>query len=205
MTVLRALIATAVFLVSIAAGRAEACSCSHGPGPACQAAFAADTVFAGEARRVARTATGLRVDFEVRERFRGELSPTVVVLTGTGGGDCGFPFVAGESYVVYGTRVPGTDELRAFGTGCSRTRSVADAAEDRAFLRTLDDPAPAGARAFGHVKHVEPNVGRAGVTTYPPLAGLAIVLRDGARTFNARTDSEGRYEFSLAPVGPPVR
>lgn len=41
------------------------------------------------------------VRIAVQERFRGAANQTVEVVTGLGNGDCGFPFVVGERYLVY--------------------------------------------------------------------------------------------------------
>jgi hypothetical protein len=58
----------------------------------------------------------------------------VVVFTGSGGGDCGFPFRRGESYLVYASA--NTDGW--LGTGiCGRTAELSRAAAD---LRELGTP-----------------------------------------------------------------
>jgi hypothetical protein len=44
------------------------------------------------------------VTLEVVEAFSGVPGKTIEVLTGSGGGDCGFPFKEGAAYVVYGSR-----------------------------------------------------------------------------------------------------
>jgi hypothetical protein len=49
--------------------------------------------------------------FEVLEKFRGDIPPFVIVVTGSGAGDCGYAFKAGESYMVDGEWTE--DETRA--------------------------------------------------------------------------------------------
>jgi hypothetical protein len=44
---------------------------------------------------------GYSFDFEVEKLYKGALSSEVAVLTGNGHGDCGYPFVVGERYLVY--------------------------------------------------------------------------------------------------------
>lgn len=62
-------------------------------------------------------------------------SRRVVVLTGMGGGDCGFPFRRGKSYLVYAYRTgDGSLDVRI----CGRTRDLTHAAAD---LRELGEPA----------------------------------------------------------------
>lgn len=42
-----------------------------------------------------------QVTFTVHETFKGTPVPTLSLATGLGGGDCGYPFETGQSYVVY--------------------------------------------------------------------------------------------------------
>ena len=93
---------------------ADACSCA-GPRAACQATWDAAAVFVGqvvevgqniEAHRAQTTAAPelffykRRVRLEVIELFRGPAASTVDVYTGLGGGDCGYDFVAGGTYLI---------------------------------------------------------------------------------------------------------
>jgi hypothetical protein len=67
-----------------------------------------------------------RVSFKVTESLRGGLDDTVEVYTGSGGGDCGFGFTKGKSYLVYAHR-ESTGQLT---TGiCSRTREATRGAQ----------------------------------------------------------------------------
>src|ERR1041385_658039 len=45
------------------------------------------------------------VTFNVLSSYRGNVSGKVSVLTGLGGGDCGFDFETGKQYLVYASRV----------------------------------------------------------------------------------------------------
>jgi hypothetical protein len=76
-------------------------------------------------------AVTLRVD----RAWKGVESETVIVLTRWGGGDCGFPFEPGESYLVYAHGSPG--EALVAGT-CGRTAELSRAAAD---VRALGEPA----------------------------------------------------------------
>src|ERR1035441_6789281 len=42
-----------------------------------------------------------RVQFDLKEAFKGVTAPSIEVSTGLGMGDCGFPFRPGHSYLVY--------------------------------------------------------------------------------------------------------
>jgi hypothetical protein len=70
------------------------------------------------------------VRFRVLERWRERAGATVELTTGAGGGDCGYTFEKGVSYLVFASARAG-----ALTTGiCSRTRKLTDAAEDLAYL-----------------------------------------------------------------------
>ena len=76
--------------------------------------------------------------FLVTKKWKGPVGDTLVVLTGRGGGDCGYPFGIGGSYLVYA----GWSELNrpsgVLGTGiCSRTRSLIGADAEVAELDRL--------------------------------------------------------------------
>jgi hypothetical protein len=68
-----------------------------------------------------------RVSFRITEGLRGGLDETVEVYTGSGGGDCGFGFTKGKSYLVYAHQED-TGQL-ATGT-CTRTREATRGAQD---------------------------------------------------------------------------
>lgn len=60
---------------------------------------------------------GKKVHFSVSRSWKGVARTTGMLSTGFGGGDCGYGFVQGSSYVVYAYQ---TDS--GFATGiCSRT------------------------------------------------------------------------------------
>jgi hypothetical protein len=74
---------------------------------------------------------GVVVEFDVIEAWKGDSVRRFVVVTGNGGGDCGFEFVSGQEYVVY-TRGVATQETDI----CTRTERSVDASVDLAHLRT---------------------------------------------------------------------
>jgi hypothetical protein len=119
----------AVILIAVvfAAMTIRGLACSCGPTPTVPDAFtSANTVFAGrciEGKLLSRTAEG--ITFEIRE-FTFEIDQTwkgapatkrLVVETGLGDGDCGYPFEVGFSYVVYAYAV----EKRLVTNHCTRT------------------------------------------------------------------------------------
>jgi len=72
------------------------------------------------------------VTFNVLRSYRGNASGKVSVLTGLGGGDCGFDFETGKQYLVYASRV--NPEI-LFTSICSGTSPLEDAGPALRFLR----------------------------------------------------------------------
>src|SRR3982750_4621861 len=95
---IRLVIAPLVLMVCSSA--AYSCSCG-GPGVVCQSYFEAKAVFVGTViddktvtfKRPGYTEQLRSVRFSIDEGFRGAEGAQIEVLTGFGGGDCGFGFV----------------------------------------------------------------------------------------------------------------
>jgi len=120
-----------------------ACSCV-GPRPVSVSLGQADAVFSG---RVVRVRTVMvddavggrrhmrRATLRVDRAWKGVDSRTVVVITGMGGGDCGYDFRRRQSYLVFAHRA-GSGALH---TGiCGRTSALARAS---AVVNELGQPA----------------------------------------------------------------
>ena len=74
----------------------------------------------------------LRVTLLVSRAWKGLAQDTITVFTGSGGGDCGYPFYVDGVYLVYASRLPQHSDL--YAGICDRTRVLADAAGDLAAL-----------------------------------------------------------------------
>ncbi len=185
--------------------RAEACSCIQ-PGPPCEAFWSTDVVFSGLVSEVATVESQdpkeqwnrRRVRFTVEERLRGIDEPKAEVWTGLGGGDCGYAFAVGERYLVYAYRNKETGRL---GTGiCSRTRRVADAAEDLAYIHSLASAAPGGTiSGVVSLRRHSANPDQRYETT--PIEGVRIDVEGGSTRRSAVTDVQGRYVLAGLPEG----
>src|SRR5262245_32007714 len=117
--------------------RLYACECV-GPVTTCLAAERATAVFVGQVAEITKRGVAVpdappaganwrRVSFKVTESLRGDVPDAVVVFTGSGGGDCGYDFGAGKSYLVYASKAP-TGQLT---TGiCARTREATRAVQN---------------------------------------------------------------------------
>lgn len=109
------------------------------------------------------------------------------IVTGMGGGDCGYSFQNGVEYVVYAYQ--NSDGRLQTGI-CSRTRPAAEAPEDLEYFR-----AKANAPETGEIRvrtGLGMSAGRPGV--------LISVERDGAR-YQALTNAAGEAVFSNMPPG----
>jgi hypothetical protein len=69
---------------------------------------------------------GFAYTFRVMKVWKGKTDPSIEVVTGTGKGDCGFPFKIGEIYIVYAGNVDGT----LYTSLCGRTSEIEQAAGD---------------------------------------------------------------------------
>ena len=138
---------------------AEACSCAVS-GPPCEAAWAANAVFAGRVVEITRnddpkptdplkmlewSHRRLSVRLAVAEKFRGVDAADAIVATSDSGASCGYPFVVGREYLVYAYEREG----RLFVSLCSRTRPLTEAAEDLAYLRAIPKEIPTLGRLVG--------------------------------------------------------
>jgi hypothetical protein len=199
-------IAPVVFVLCTVASNADACSCM-GAGPPCQAAWAADTVFVGqvvsiEQLPVVRDADRIpsfltrRVTMRLIESFRGVASQTTIdVRTGTGGGDCGFGFEHGRTYLVYASN---TREGLATSI-CSRTRATEDAREDLDYLRNIGRTPSATGVIRGTVRRFDPDPASGG-TMETPSSGIRIVIAGNGVRQEMRSKADGTFEVRL-PTG----
>jgi hypothetical protein len=203
----RLLVAVAVAgACAVAARSAQACSCAD-PGPPCRAMLLTDAVFVGKVTEIRDTPVDAqpdenlrafrRVSFLVEEHFRAagvKKGGTLEVLTGFGGGDCGYPFVPGERYLVYAQHFPDVDHL--FTGICTRTRRVSEAAADLAYLRARHQPDHA-AGIEGTIHELARDPRTKDTRVVGPMRGVTVVARrqgDGKR-WEARTDAEGWFRI----------
>lgn len=176
-----------------------------GKRPACQALWDPGAVFAGKVVAIERNAgAGLfadrRVRFQVVEAFRGVTTAEIDVYTGAGGGDCGYSFIVGSSYLVYSSQTAGAARLTT-GT-CSRTQLLSQASEDLAYLRSVPQNGALGATITGSVHNRDRNISKTpGVVMLAPVAGIVVVMDCGGALFRGTTDAEGRFSISGVPVG----
>jgi hypothetical protein len=178
---------------------AQACSCFP-VGPPCQAYGSASAVFAGAAVSMRRVGPG-EAQSEYRERvfkfsvdqaYLGVVGTEIEVLTGSGGGDCGYDFTIGERYLVYAHLY----NNRLVTGICTRTRLFAQAGEDLGFLGNLSSAAP-GATIHGEV--VRGQYPKKDRTPLPTDIFVKIEGNDVRR--EVRLDAQGRFRVTGVPPG----
>ena len=186
---------------------ASACSCISS-GPPCQAYWTTSAVFSGRVTEISSSnpdsesadVFGQRlVRFTQTEVYRGVTENTLEVLTGSGGGDCGYSFKVGESYLVYAYRNPKDNKL--YASICSRTRLLSEATEDLDFIRGLAKTEGGGTiyglvNSFRRVRTADGNQQPPG-----PLAGVAVTIEGSGKTLKLLTDVKGEFRSSSLPSG----
>ena len=137
------------------------CDCRRPPPPTTELAGAA-AVFAGRVEAITsddsiptrdstwspaeerewseRLAEQRQIRLRVSRVWKGSFPETAVIVTGGGGGDCSFDFTVGEEYLVY---VFPSRRGGLYASSCSRTRPLANAADD---LRDLGPGWPVARR-----------------------------------------------------------
>ena len=119
-------------------GQAYACSCVE-PGSPSEELEKFDAVFAGRVVSIQHSFdpdTGVRgpgdrttVGFEVSAVWKGDVHETMYVTTPPSDASCGFSFVEGEEYIVYGYDTGRADDGYSVGL-CSRTALLGQAQAD---------------------------------------------------------------------------
>jgi MYXO-CTERM domain-containing protein len=181
-------IACAIVVALAGARAARACSCLP-PAPPGDAAGRATAVFEGRTFGARREQNELRFAFEVTRVWKGEVPPSIEIVTALQSAACGRSYDFGVPYVVYATaRADGTlvDNL------CSRSRMVVDAVEDLDTLGAGRPPLQDGASVPGPVgpdiepPRIEPTGPGANDEPSPATPG-----RRGCSVGTARADAPG--------------
>ncbi len=137
------------------------------------------------------------VTFAVGERFRGIHAEQAEVGTGLGGGDCGYAFKVGETYLVYAHRNKEDGQLST--SICTRTRPLTQATDDLTYIRNVAS-AVAGGVIYGKVhKH---NFGaKEGEDFRTSVSDADISIEGGSTRLSTRTDMQGSFRVTGLPQG----
>ncbi len=88
-------------------------------------------VFSGSVMKIDEAGYMLKVTLKVENSWKGLLPMEVVLLTGRGGGDCGYRFEVGQSYLVYAYG----NDVNHLGTNiCQRTAPLSGGGGDLKIL-----------------------------------------------------------------------
>jgi hypothetical protein len=119
-------------------------------------------------------------------------------------GDCGFDFQVGETYLVYADN---DEESNIVSTGsCSRTRRLADAGDDLAYLMLLGHAPKEAGRLEGFVTsnamyQVEMDKTRDPERISQPIADVVVELTGVGGTRYVESDRAGRFVFDGLAAG----
>ena len=181
---------------------AFACSCMRMT--ACEAFARADAVFIGSVRSSSAVKSSNESDafsqvayrFSIEQTFFGVESQEVEVLTGRGGGDCGYVFRSSISYLIYAYRDSTTGKFST--SSCTRTRPLGEADEDLGYIRAAIKEKP-GVTISGQVQRYYPD--RREQQRGPALAGQTIIVAGKDHEYRAVTNNEGKYVVPDLPAG----
>jgi hypothetical protein len=88
-------------------------------------------VFSGSVLKIDEAGYMLKVTLKVDKAWKGMLPTELVLLTGRGGGDCGYRFEVGDSYLVYAYG----ENVNHLGTNiCQRTVPLSSGGDDLKIL-----------------------------------------------------------------------
>src|SRR6266550_3127015 len=204
----RLLVFVASILIPFTPSLAGACSCMSSNAACNQAWKSGEVIFRGTVISKSHAGTPsppgifpvsdrLAFRFSVTESFRNTAIPgqEIVVYTGNGGGDCGYPFAVGSSYLVYA--FASKDELT---TGiCTPTSPEVMVGAVLRQLRALQN----GRRVddlFGTIGTAPKGVGYDDLVETRPLADIRVrVIGSGSSERSTTTDREGVYSFQSLP------
>lgn len=131
-----------------------------------------------------------RFQFEVLEGYIGVEGPTAEVWTGMGGGDCGYEFKIGQSYLIYAGRTP---DGRLHTSICGPTQAASRAGDAIAYARQVA-AGTAQSSLYGRVQLEQHRKEMRTLDDGVPNVTINIQGPDGEK-FLVVTDREGYFEI----------
>jgi Carboxypeptidase regulatory-like domain len=138
----------------------------------------------------------VKVTLSVSERFRGAAGDTLVIRTGLGEGDCGYPFEVGHEYLVFANERQGEVTV----TSCSATRPARMSIARIEQLRALRDGITLP-DLYGFVGTHPLRSGETGWEQVQPMPGLTVTARSNSAEYRTQTADDGLYRFRGLPRG----
>jgi hypothetical protein len=198
-----------IMLLACFSESASACTCtfSFAGSQPCKAYSGAGAVFTGLVTNISTTTLNTSdarsgyqqrlVRFDLDEAFLGVKGRTAEVITGMGGGDCGYEFKEGERYFVYAYRDTKDNTLHA-GI-CGRTRTLTEATADLEYARRV-----AGGNTDSILYGVVLRYTRENYIDYGQrkgMEGIPVIAESKDKRFSLITDGEGRFQQDGIPAG----
>jgi hypothetical protein len=192
-------------LLALSISDVKACTCGF-VGPPCEEYWQSQAVFAG---KVIKKSTfyveegegdsrykyqQVLVRFSIEQVFKGVAGDEVEIVTGLSGGDCGYHFKDGESYVVYAIR-SGRDKSRLYSGICNRIKLVAEADEDFAYFRAIPESG-IGGLVYGRVKKLTGPLSFETRYKETYLDNIKVTIEGNGRKFETTTNKDGYYQVS---------
>jgi hypothetical protein len=185
-----------------------ACTCMLDPFPCGQSWKTGDVIFVGTVKSKAPLdrvevegssfliGRGFSFYIQVTESLRGPYldGQEIAIETGHGGGDCGYPFIPGNEYLVYanGSKRLGTDI-------CTPTRPKVMAGAVIRQLRALRDKRSLDT-LFGTIGIGPTGAGYEDLIEAKTLANVPVrVIDSNKREYTTKSDGDGFYSFSSLP------
>jgi len=140
----------------------------------------------------------IAVHFSVTENFRGGagVGQEIIVHTGVGGGDCGYPFKVGTSYLVYALNY----QNQLTTSICTQTSPEVMVAGVMRELRAVRD-GDGRASLFGTIGIGPRGVGYEDLVESKPLSGIRVrAIGSTPQDYSAKTDEHGAYSFNWLPA-----
>ena len=199
----------AATMLLISPMRIQACTCllTFLGLPPCGAYWDASAVFTGRVTDISVIPLDLGdglvgykqklVRFSIEESFRGTRGRSVEILTGMGGGDCGYDFKQGERYFVYAYSNPNNSKLHV-GI-CGRTQPLSEASSDLDYARAVKS-GKTGSIIHGIVLRYTRDA-YVDYGQHNGIKGINIFVEGNGRRFNLITDDEGRFQMYGLPAG----
>lgn len=194
----------ALLLLCCFSPESHACSCAFGGAAPCQEYWQTEAIFSGtiigsssiEVNYDSDKTTQRLLRVAIKQAFRGVDGGQIEVVTGWGGGDCGFEFKLGETYLIYGSRSKA--DARLHTSICTRTRALADAADDLAFIGSLPT-ADTGSLIFGQVGKRN-YFWKEGETYFKPVPDAELTVEGEGVRRELKADESGKFRVGgLAP------
>jgi hypothetical protein len=160
--------------------------------------------------------TGLLAHFDIERGYKGisESQSKIDVGTGGGNGDCGFPFKAGERYLVFADQNRISEHTASatilerplrydlYTDICRRTQRLPEGQNDVDLIEALISGKPES-RIFGQVSLIEKDMrkGPYASNIKGGMPGVKIEARSKTNTYNATTDERGNFQIRNVQPG----